>query len=426
MRTLLFIFLLLSTPCLAQQSNGIVFESGLSWLQIQAKAKAEKKYIFVDTYTTWCVPCKQMAAEIFTQKEVGDFFNSNFINFKVQIDRSKSGSYAVKKAYNDAKLIKETYKISAYPTYLFFNPEGELVHSIIGGTSSGKEFIFKARQALDPSTQYIKLRKEFEDGRRDTAFLKMLIRNSRTVNDMMNFPKYIKSYLKTQPDLLTPQNIKFIAQSVSGSKDIGYDVLINYPDKVDEVIGAKWRNDLINDIAFDEYILPKIRLGGKKEIYPGGMIGYTGEINKNIDWVALNDSLQLKYKERADGLLLHAKTHYFRSNDDWGNLNKTLIQYVSQHPNVEIDIVSDWLQCFTTFCKESKYLKDVLIWARGVQSNMEDPTGIENYGLVLYKVGEKEQAVAVLLKYQNLLPKPNEDITALIDKIKSGQKIDQH
>ncbi|MDB5002554.1 MAG: hypothetical protein JWQ34_779 [Mucilaginibacter sp.] len=425
MRTFLFIFLLLSTPCLAQQSNGIIFQSGLSWLQIQTKAKAEKKYIFVDTYTTWCIPCKQMAAEIFPQKEVGDFFNSNFINFKVQIDRSKSDSYAVKKAYSDAKLIKETYKISAYPTYLFFNPEGELVHSIIG-TSSGKEFIVKARQALDPSTQYTKLRKEFEEGRRDTAFLKLLIRISRSVNDMMNLPKYRKSYLETQVDLLTPQNIRLIAQSISSSKDIGYNVLINYPEKVDEVIGARWRNDLINDIAFDEYILPKIRLGGKKEIYPGGMAGYVGELNKSIDWVALNDSLQVKFNERADRLLLDAKTHYFRYNNDWGNLNKTLLQYVSQHQNTEIYIISDWLQYFTSFCKESKYLEDVLIWARNVQSNIEDPTAIKNYGLVLYKVGKKEQAIAMLLKCQNLLPKPDESITALIAKIKNGQKIDQH
>ena len=424
MRTFLFIFLLLSAPCLAQQSNGIIFQSGLSWLQIQAKAKAEKKYIFVDTYTTWCVPCKQMEAEIFPQKEVGDFFNSNFINFKVQIDRSKRDNDAIKKAYSDAKLIEETYKISAYPTYLFFNPEGELVHSIFGGTNSSKEFISKARQALDPSTQYTILGKKFEDGRRDTAFLTRLIRTSLSLNDMANAPIYIKSYLKTQVDLLSSQNIKLIAQSISSSKDIGYNVLINYPEKVEEVIGARWRNYLINSIAFDEYILPKIRLGGKKEVHRSGMIIYSGELNKSIDWVALNDSLQVKFNERADRLLLDAKTHYFRDNDDWGNLNKTLLQYVSQHQNTEIDIISDWLQYFTSFCKESKYLEDVLIWARDVQSNIKDPTGIKNYGLVLYKVGQKEQASAVLLKYQNLLPKPDESITALIAKIKNGQKID--
>jgi len=109
-------------------------------------------------------------------------------------------------------------------------------------------------------------------------------------------------------------------------------------------------------------------------------------------------------------------------------LPKTLYSFfpstVSQHQNTEIDIISDWLQYFTTFCKESKYLEDVLIWARNVQSNIEDPTAIKNYGLVLYKVGKKEQAIAMLLKCQNLLPKPDESITALIAKIKNGQKID--
>jgi thiol:disulfide interchange protein len=57
------------------QDVGIKFESHLSWNEILAKAKTENKYIFIDCYTTWCGPCKYMSKNIFTQKEVGDYFN---------------------------------------------------------------------------------------------------------------------------------------------------------------------------------------------------------------------------------------------------------------------------------------------------------------------------------------------------------------
>ena len=43
------------------------------WKSILAKAGKEKKFIFVDAYTTWCGPCKWMAANTFTNPEVAEF-----------------------------------------------------------------------------------------------------------------------------------------------------------------------------------------------------------------------------------------------------------------------------------------------------------------------------------------------------------------
>ncbi|WP_449435444.1 thioredoxin family protein [Pedobacter steynii] len=80
------------------QAQGIKFEENLSWAQIQAKAKAENKYILMDTYATWCGPCKQMSAETFPQKEAGDFINDKFVSVKVQMDQT-----AVKRRTKNAK-----------------------------------------------------------------------------------------------------------------------------------------------------------------------------------------------------------------------------------------------------------------------------------------------------------------------------------
>ncbi|MDQ2721558.1 MAG: thioredoxin domain-containing protein [Bacteroidota bacterium] len=57
------------------QEKGIKFEHGITWSQVLAKAKTENKYIFVDCYTTWCGPCKQMDATVFPVEDVGNFFN---------------------------------------------------------------------------------------------------------------------------------------------------------------------------------------------------------------------------------------------------------------------------------------------------------------------------------------------------------------
>src|SRR5882724_9795530 len=74
------------------QTQGIHFESGLSWVQIKAKAKAENKFIFMDCYTTWCAPCKYMTETVFPSDNVGAFFNPRFVSVAIQMDRTLADS----------------------------------------------------------------------------------------------------------------------------------------------------------------------------------------------------------------------------------------------------------------------------------------------------------------------------------------------
>lgn len=407
----------------AQVNGGIKFEQDLNWAQIKEKAKKENKYIFVDTYTTWCGPCKQMEKEIFTQQKVGDFFNKNFLNVKVQIDRTKKDTEEIKKWYNDAKSIENTYKINSYPTYLFLNPNGNLVHEIIGGSENAEEFIEKASAALNPETQYCNLKQEFINGNRDTTFLKLIIATSTSCNDILNTRIYIKSYLKTQKNLFTNQNIQFIATSLESNKDIGYEVILNYPKEVISVIGEKYRNYILNTIAFDEDILPLLRINGKKEISSSGMMAnYTGEINKKVDWAAMQLMLNSKYKDRSERLIFDAKTAYYQWTDNLISLNKALIEYTNQSKPVDEDIICKWLNYYLLIGKK-EYFADAIKWASAISIN-KNSTCTKNYAILLYKAGQKEEAIKVILNYKASLKEPEEGLGDLISKMKSGQTID--
>ena len=119
--TILLLIVMICTP-VKIQAQGIVFEHDLN--VALAKAKAENKLVFVDFYTSWCGPCKAMAADVFPQEIVGTFYNKNFINCKVQCDDNGVGVELGKK-----------YQISAYPTLMYLNKDGEMVHSVAGGLS---------------------------------------------------------------------------------------------------------------------------------------------------------------------------------------------------------------------------------------------------------------------------------------------------
>jgi len=111
--------LLMMALSMHAQDKGMHFEHGSSWKATLAKAMAEKKFIFVDCYTTWCGPCKYMSKNIFPKEEVGLFYNQHFINAKFQLDSTSKDAEDIQNQYADAAFIMKSYKIRAYPTYLF-------------------------------------------------------------------------------------------------------------------------------------------------------------------------------------------------------------------------------------------------------------------------------------------------------------------
>lgn len=106
------------------QAQGISFESS-NWQSILNKAKSEKKLVFLDAYTSWCGPCKAMQARVFPDKKLGEFFNAQFVNAKIDMEAGEGPKLAAK------------YPIQGYPTLLFIDPvSGRVVESVLGYRSA--------------------------------------------------------------------------------------------------------------------------------------------------------------------------------------------------------------------------------------------------------------------------------------------------
>ena len=141
-------------------SQGIQFEIG-SWKEVLQKAKQENKLIFVDLYTTWCGPCKKMAAETFPQQAVGDYFNKNFVNYKIDAEKGEGPELAGK------------YEVSAYPTLVFVNAAGELVYKFMGVRTADKLIAEgeKAVRLYALAPRIAAMEKEYQQGKRGKVFL---------------------------------------------------------------------------------------------------------------------------------------------------------------------------------------------------------------------------------------------------------------
>ena len=97
------------------------------------KAQLENKLVFVDAYAVWCGPCKWMDNNVFTDKKVGETYNEKFVNLKINME-SKEGKAFAKK-----------YPVAAYPTFLYLDTKGNVVH-LVEGSCDVNTFIAEVKK----------------------------------------------------------------------------------------------------------------------------------------------------------------------------------------------------------------------------------------------------------------------------------------
>lgn len=106
-----------------------------SWGEALKQAARQDKYIFVDAYAVWCGPCKMLKRTTFKDKEVADFFNKNFINVAMDMEKGQGPE------------LGSQWALEGYPTLLIFNSKGKRVLHTVGFIEPGELLRF-AKQAL--------------------------------------------------------------------------------------------------------------------------------------------------------------------------------------------------------------------------------------------------------------------------------------
>ena len=189
MKRLLLLVLIVSSTAFSQ---GIEFRKE-RYAEVLKMAKEQNKLVFIDIYTSWCGPCKHMADNIFPLPKVGEYYNTYFLN--LQLDAEKS---------EDGKMVAKSFGVSAYPTFLFVNGDGELVYRFLGGKSEDM-FIKEGEKAVEAFAALPELKKytkEYEKGNREKEFLK------NTISDISHQLKTPLAALNIYNGLLQDEDIE--------------------------------------------------------------------------------------------------------------------------------------------------------------------------------------------------------------------------
>jgi thiol-disulfide isomerase/thioredoxin len=425
-KSLISVFILSPFFSIAQ-SQGIAFEHGVSWQEVFQMAQKENKYIFVDCYASWCEPCKYMDKKVYPIDSVGAFMNQRYISVRMQMDTTPQDNDEIRQWYAIALAAGEKYHIESYPSYLFFSPDGQVVHKDIGGKNT-RDFLSMVRAAMDPQQQYYTLLADYRSGNMNYTLMPVLVAAARRIKqDSLSkqvYLEYMNHYLDTLSEerLWTRDNIQFVSR---------YSSFVNVTDKIFQLYyqsritidstmrdrdDGHYADVLINRILYRDEVKPEVDEALATTTEPRWHY-LEKVISKNYDVV---------YAQKN---ILQGRVEYYKTKKSWKNYIKYFVRQQEMNgieycqPELgksNIDLNNVAYEVFQ-YDDNKRELEKALAWVNRVldAANKPDPQAMDTKANLLYKLGKKSEALTLEEKSYTLSPR-DEEIATNYEKMKSG------
>ena len=425
-------------------SQGINFRQD-DWQNVVLQAKAQKKLIFVDIYTTWCGPCKEMDKKTFTDPSVGDKFNARFINYK--IDAEKGFGINLAKRYN----------VTSYPTCLFIDANENPVYKQ-EGLLRVPDLLKEADMVLNNqanSKPLWTLDKLYNDGRRDSEFLNEYIA-VRSLYLNIDNRDLVEEYVKS----LTP--IQYSADKTlrimvnNGFKIDGnaFDLLLKFREKAESLFegGVEKVNrafsQSINEV-FDVALKGKNQvlfdkaLAANLKVLPN-TADRVNDKNKLGFYLAIKDVN--KFSEAAeqylDQYVMFVQIESIRKQDLW-EYEKIMQNYklgirdsvgagAVLYQNLKLNAkntmarltaneLNEVVKVFYDQVEDKARLEKATEWAKRSLELVETPDAYHSYAQLMLKMGDKQMAMDIEQKAYDVALREKLDtqkFTAALEKMR--------
>ncbi|AZB17872.1 DUF255 domain-containing protein [Chryseobacterium indologenes] len=341
-------------------AQGIKFEEG-NFASILAKAKKENKLIFVDAYASWCGPCKLMVKNIFPLKNVGDYYNSHFINAKIDMEKGEGIDLAKK------------YNVKAFPTYLFIDGNGEAVHRTLGYVEE-KDFIQFAKDAEDPGKRLTALKQKFENGEKDPEFLKNLAMLT-IYNDTDFAGKVLNRYFQ-QKASLDQDDVQLLLAATQSTESPVYKI---FQDK---------KADITKIFPEDQYkkIDKNIQLNtiAKK--------AYNADTKTWDDTYFLTETQKFLSKEEADKVLKRMKANRALKNKDIPTYEKLVLELYKDISATSSEELNSLAWNFFENVDNKASLDKAVAWAQESVKKNQNYANTDTLANLYNKIGDKKNA----------------------------------
>jgi len=380
-----FVFSLLTNSF--GQNRSIHFEEG-DWNSIVAKAQSANKPIFVDAYAVWCGPCKWMSATVFTNDSVADFYNENYVNVKMDMEKGEGIELAKK------------WEVRAYPTLIYFNSNGELMDQYCGAYPT-QQFIEIGKNATNPDLQLATLNKRYSSGDYENSFLLEYV--NRLAQSCKDVSSVIKEYFKTQPEesLIHEENWNLIYYYLEEPQSETF----KYFETNQEEFGNKYGKELVEGKLKGVYI--------NYILEPSYQNKFEEVEKRKLDIASKNTASSKAAINEADLLI-------FQSKSDWDNYISTANKIISSRSDLGFQFYNQIAWTIFEKSNNKNHLKTAANWAKKSIAINENVYNLDTYANILFVLGDKKNAISYQKKAVELAEKTSDPI---LDELKENLKL---
>lgn len=354
------------------------------WNDVLDRALSQNKIIFVDAYTDWCGPCKMMAKNVFTDSEIGDFYNKNFLNVKIDMEKGEGPGLA------------QMYNVRAYPTFLFIDGNGNLIHRGIGYQQPDK-FMELGKTALNPEKRIGSLERKFKKGDRDPEFLYNLAKAKIELMDG-NYQDIVKAYLETQEDWTADKSMELIFYSVEDINSKMFSFFVDNKMSFEKIFGKETMVQKVTEIAVKNTFI--------------------GETTP--DFNAVVDIMRKFYPEEAEKTSSQMKINYYNRAGEFDKFAQATIEYLTKYPSENFQELNSYAWAFYLSVDDKKQLKEAVKWAKKSVQLDENYFNMDTLAALYAKIGKKRKAKKTANKAIALAKESGEDYSEtqkLIDSL---------
>ncbi len=278
-------------------------------------------------------------------------------------------------------MILSTYGISAYPSYLIFSPDGQLVHRFTGAMPAA-DFIKNGRDALLPDKQFYTQLRKYEAGERSAPFLYRLAKLSASAGQRQKGVVVFNEYLKTQTNLFTKENMELIQAYTRSTRDTGFAMMLKSPNTVDSLMGTKESETEVMYIIMNEELLPHFYAKA------------ADSLALSPNWDSVHTTIAAKYPPAAKRVIENAKIFYYRYNRQWGAYGSAVDDYMRDFAD-DLSYQEVNLHAWTIYehCDDPTLIASAALWSKNSFAQNNDVACIDTYAHLLLKSGRKEEAI---------------------------------
>ncbi|HUM45769.1 MAG TPA: thioredoxin family protein [Chitinophagales bacterium] len=352
------LFLLLF-PLLCAAESQINFRE-ISYAEALKKSGTESKPVFLMCYTDWCGHCKKMKEEVFIDAAVADYYNTNFVCIKINMEAGEGIN------------LRNKFAVKMYPTFIFLDKNGTTLYRLMGEFKPA-DFVEQGKNALTPEKQLPYLAQLFDadpsNADKCYAYLMALRRGA------MDYTAVASKYFSTKPDsaLLNEINWKIIANGVTDINSTQFQFVLTHQKEFAAIASPGRVQRKISNIV-SETLAPLV------------------ESKDTVAYFRKRPSAAAIRNDKVDSLIFMMDKEIYERTFNWQGYKTVTLVGAKKYAWNDYHILHDMADVYFKNIGNTEALAQAAIWSqRAVQLN-PDYSGFILSARLFQKAGDKTVA----------------------------------